>query len=269
MKRSREPEQDINPASPINSDADMSPSGPQHTAKYTELDPVVVDSDNDSSSPFPAVHILCSLPPHAEMAFDSYTAYETHYSSFHTNRCMACRRNFPSQHLLGVHIEETHDPIVKVKREQGVHTYSCFVEGCERKCLTHQKRRMHMIDKHMYPKNFFFAVTREGIDGRRSMLVDGGAGAGGSRHQRRRSSTASLTKEARRRAATLERQAAGAGEQASSPEHEADDVGQRQATQAPTVDDDVDAITDSMASMRFVPGAIRFGNRIRQGFAKR
>ena len=126
-----------------------------------------------------------------------------------------------------------------------------------------------MIDKHMYPKNFFFAVTREGIDGRRSLLVDGGAGAGGSRHQRRRSSTASLTREARRRAATLERQAAGAGEQASSPENEADELGQRQATQASTVDDDVDAITDSMASMRFVSGAIRFGNRNRKGFAKR
>ncbi|OAR00712.1 hypothetical protein LLEC1_00229 [Akanthomyces lecanii] len=268
MKRSRECEQDINPASHGSPDADMSPSGPQHIAKYTELDPVVVDPDSDSSSPFPAVHILCSLPPHAEMAFDSYTAYETHYSSFHTNRCMACHRNFPSQHLLGVHIEESHDPIVRVKREQGAHTYSCFVEGCDRKCLTHQKRRMHMIDKHMYPKNFYFAVTRDGIDGRRSLLVDGGAGAGAARHQRRRSSTASLTKEARRRAATLERQTADAGEQAG-PETEADEAGQGRTTKASAVDDDVDAITDSMASMRFVPGAIRFGNRNRQGFAKR
>lgn len=120
-----------------------------------------------------------------------------------------------------------------------------------------------MIDKHMYPKNFFFAVTREGIDGRRSLLVDGGG-----RHQRRRSSTASLTKETRRRAATLERQAAGEGEPAS-PKPETDVAGRKQAIQASTVDDDVDAITDSMASMRFVPGAIRFGNRNRQGFAKR
>src|SRR3954447_3040965 len=61
--------------------------------------------------------------------------------------------------------------------------YSCFVEGCDRKCSTPQKRRLHLIDKHMYPKNFFFAVTKEGIDGRRSMLLEGG-------HRRRRSSVA-------------------------------------------------------------------------------
>ncbi len=122
MKRSREPEQDINPASPGSPGADMSPSGPQHTAKYTELDPVVVDSDNDSNSSFPTVHILCSLPPHPEMAFNSYTAYETHYSSLHTNRCLECRKNFPSEYLLGIHIEEIHDPIVRVRRDQGAHT---------------------------------------------------------------------------------------------------------------------------------------------------
>lgn len=38
--------------------------------------------------------------------------------------------------------------------------------------MTPQKRRMHLIDKHMYPKNFFFAVTLHGIDGRQSMLLD-------------------------------------------------------------------------------------------------
>lgn len=30
--------------------------------------------------------------------------------------------------------------------------YGCFIEGCERKCSTPQKRRMHLIDKHMFPK---------------------------------------------------------------------------------------------------------------------
>jgi hypothetical protein len=31
---------------------------------------------------------------------------------------------------------------------------------------------MHLIDKHMYPKNYFFAITKAGIDGRRSLLLD-------------------------------------------------------------------------------------------------
>ncbi|KAG2017135.1 hypothetical protein GB937_005733 [Aspergillus fischeri] len=30
--------------------------------------------------------------------------------------------------------------------------YSCFIEDCDRKCSTPQKRRMHLIDKHMFPK---------------------------------------------------------------------------------------------------------------------
>lgn len=105
-----------------------------------------------------------------------------------------------------------------------------------------------MIDKHMYPKNFFFAVTRDGIDGRRSLLNDG-------THHRRRSSTASQTKGARRRAATLEGQG--------------DDAEERAAPKPPVAaDSDVDAITGSMASLRFVPGAVKFGNRNRAGFSK-
>ncbi|KAM3435258.1 hypothetical protein MY4824_004983 [Beauveria thailandica] len=257
MKRSREPQDDINPASPDSPDTGVPPSGPQHTAKYTELDLDAAASDTDRSALLSsAVHILCSLPPHADMAFDSYTAYEAHYSSFHTNRCLQCRKNFPSQHLLGVHIEEMHDPIVRVQRDQGVHTFSCFVEGCDRKCMTPQKRRMHMIDKHMYPKNFFFAVTRDGIDGRRSLLVDGAP-------RRRRSSATSQSKCARGRAATLEGQTPDAGAQASrSP------ADKERASQAPTLDDDVDNITSSMASLRFVPAAVKFGNRNRSGFAK-
>ncbi|ATY61159.1 C2H2 type zinc finger domain-containing protein [Cordyceps militaris CM01] len=258
MKRSREPQEDINLAYPGSPDGDMLPSGLQHAAKYTELDPAVGQVDTESSS---LVRILCSLPPHSEMAFDSYTAYEVHYSSHHTNRCLQCRKNFPSEHLLGVHIEELHDPIVRVRRDQGAHTYSCFVEGCDRKCMTPQKRRMHMIDKHSYPKNFFFAVTRDGIDGRRSLLVEGG---GGGRSRRRSSSAASQTKEARRRAATLEGKTPGAGEQPS----ESQAADQQQATSSAKVDDDIDAITGSMASLRFVPAVIKFGTRNRRGFAK-
>ncbi|TQW06396.1 zinc finger protein [Cordyceps javanica] len=110
----------MNPASPGSPGADMPPSSPRHTSKYTELD--LSDSDTERSSPSPSVRILCSLPPHSEMAFDSYTAYEAHYNSLHTNRCLQCRKNFPSQHLLGIHIEEMHDPITRVRRDQGAHT---------------------------------------------------------------------------------------------------------------------------------------------------
>ncbi|OAA72280.1 C2H2 type zinc finger domain-containing protein [Cordyceps fumosorosea ARSEF 2679] len=194
------------------------------------------------------------------MAFDSYTAYEVHYNSLHTNRCLQCRKNFPSQHLLGIHIEEMHDPIVRVRRDQGAHTFSCFVEDCPRQCLTPQKRRLHLIDKHMYPKNFFFAVTRDGIDGRRSLLVDGGGGGRGG-HRRRSSSAASQAKGATQRRGVT--QAADTAEQPSGSQAQG-----KQAAPTAAVDPDVDAITGSMASLRFVPAAVKFGTRNRRGFAK-
>lgn len=30
--------------------------------------------------------------------------------------------------------------------------YGCFVEDCERRCSTPRKRRLHLIDKHMFPR---------------------------------------------------------------------------------------------------------------------
>ncbi|CEJ89265.1 hypothetical protein VHEMI05118 [[Torrubiella] hemipterigena] len=195
----------------------------------------------------------CSLPPHKEpLAFRTYPEYEAHYHSFHLNRCIECRKNFPSNHLLGVHIEECHDPLVRVKREQGERTFSCFVEGCDRKCSTHQKRRMHLIDKHMYPKNYFFGVTKDGIDGRRSLINDGG-------HRRRRSSAASQTGAKTR---PNETQSA-----ASKNSLKPQDLPEEESTEKMSIDPEVEDITGAMSALNFVPPSVRFG-RGRAGFAK-
>ncbi|KIV99732.1 hypothetical protein, variant [Verruconis gallopava] len=142
-------------------------------APDAEIDPAESSSDESSAEELPGVQspkkriqldatesgkssgdrpIRCSLPPHDEMEFDSYEAYETHFEQQHRYRCSECCRNFPSDHYLQLHIAENHDPITAVKRERGEKTFACFVEDCERKCSTAQKRRMHMIDKHGFPK---------------------------------------------------------------------------------------------------------------------
>ena len=67
----------------------------------------------------------CSMPPHREaLAFKSYADYEIHYRKAHTNRCVECGRNLPSEHLLSVHIEECHDVFAALRRERGEHTVS-------------------------------------------------------------------------------------------------------------------------------------------------
>ncbi|GAB1320178.1 Zinc finger protein 511 [Madurella fahalii] len=225
----------------------------QPPAKLAELDL----PDNDRG-----VQMLCSLPPHKEpLVFSSYGEYEMHYRNQHTNRCAQCRKNFPSAHLLGLHIEETHDSFVLVKRERGERTYSCFVESCERKCSTPQKRKMHLIDKHMYPKNFFFAVTRDGIDGRRSLLLEGG-------HRHKRSSAAAAprpkesSREERHKPSTADEKS-----EASTDDHMAVDPGVK--SPGPQADHEMEDLSNAMSALRFVPLSVQFGRGKRTGFAKR
>jgi hypothetical protein len=265
MKRSREPEPEDD------SNIDLSAGDPAVTDPDVDLRPVAKIAELDlATAPDQTIIMKCTLPPHKDpLLFKSYSEYEKHYNSFHTNRCHECRRNFPSDHLLGLHIEEWHDPLVTVKRDRGEHTYSCFVEGCERKCLTYQKRRMHLIDKHMYPKNFFFAITKEGIDGRRSLLNEDG-------HRWRRSSTATATatattqpKESRRRPSQLEVVEGAKAEpnkKATPQPPPGQDKKTKEATS--TTDTDMADLTGAMSALNFVPPSVRFG-RGRAGFAKR
>lgn len=62
----------------------------------------------------------CSLPPHrGALSFSSHEDYEVHYLQAHVNRCLECRRNFPTGHFLSLHIEENHDPLIAAKRGRG------------------------------------------------------------------------------------------------------------------------------------------------------
>lgn len=121
MKRSREPDEDL--------DSD-SQAGDSHVelrpvAKFTELDTCAVGDDDDPGRDSSSAAMKCSLPPHRDpITFKSYSEYEAHYNKYHTNRCLECRKNFPSEHLLGIHIEECHDPLVVVRRDKGEHTVS-------------------------------------------------------------------------------------------------------------------------------------------------
>lgn len=119
MKRSREPEEDLE----SDSQATDAAVALHPVAKIAELDSAVADDDENSEETI----MRCSLPPHRDpVSFRTYGEYESHYNKFHTNRCLDCRKNFPSEHLLGVHIEECHDPLIVVRRDKGEHTVSAL-----------------------------------------------------------------------------------------------------------------------------------------------
>jgi hypothetical protein len=49
--------------------------------------------------------------------------------------------------------------------------YACLLPDCDRLCSTPQKRRLHCIDKHLFPREYDFIVVKDGIDRRSSMLI--------------------------------------------------------------------------------------------------
>ena len=123
---------------------------------------------------------------------------------------------------------------------------------------------MHLIDKHMYPKNFFFNITRDGIDGRRSLLLEGG-------HHRRRSSTvASGSKDPSRRASILEPKSKESGQETEAAQSsKAPDVTE-ESEEEDEPDADMEELAGAMSSLQFVPSSVRFGRGgKRGGFAKR
>lgn len=208
-----------------------------------------------------AVTMKCSLPPHKPLTFKSYADYETHYNKSHTNRCIECTKNFPSEHFLNLHFEENHDPIMSVRRDQGEKTFSCFVEGCDKVCVNWQKRRSHLVDKHSFPKNYDFFIVNSGIDGRRSMLR---AGIDSQGHRR-------SSRDRRGSSATLDTQTT----EATSVSQQSEDVTEKTEgvsdIKKPAVTDDasLDVVTKSMSSLQFVPRSVTFGKRKgRSGFAK-
>ncbi|KAF5628618.1 uncharacterized protein FTJAE_8789 [Fusarium tjaetaba] len=256
MKRSRELEEDID------SDSEQTNAEPslRPVSKVTQLESAIDDEED-------TIAMRCNLPPHREpLAFRSYDEYEVHYNKSHTNRCLECHKNFPSEHLLNVHIEEYHDPLVIVKREQGEHTV-CTIPWLS---IDHYESatdplRFSIRALSRDVSNFFFAVTRDGIDGRRSLLNDG------SHHRRRSSANSQAIKNSRRRASLME------GENVSSQPEDTS----KEAPKSPAVknvenkqekhkpaDTEMADLTGAMSSLSFVPPSVRFG-RGRAGFSKR
>lgn len=81
--------------------------------------------DFESGEAVRTAQMHCSLPPHRDaISFTSYEEYEVHYNKVHVNRCAECRKNFPTNHFLNLHIEECHDPLISVRRERGDKTVS-------------------------------------------------------------------------------------------------------------------------------------------------
>ncbi|KAK6460132.1 hypothetical protein DFJ63DRAFT_264065 [Scheffersomyces coipomensis] len=125
----------------------------------TNEDEVIINKDHQR------VDIVCNTPPCNEnpIIFSDYAAYENHITTNHTFLCEACHKRFPSQLILNIHIDENHNPFNKIKQENGEKVFKCFAIGCTKLCRTPKNRRLHMIEKHNYPKDFKFNIINRGL----------------------------------------------------------------------------------------------------------
>ncbi|KAG9569586.1 hypothetical protein KCU77_g19065, partial [Aureobasidium melanogenum] len=215
----------------------------QPPGKYTHLDA--------STSAIANTAITCALPPHQPIKFNTYNDYEVHYLKAHSFRCIECAKNFPTEHFLSLHIAESHDPLNRVRQDRGEKTYHCFVENCEKVCSTPQKRRMHLIDKHMFPRNYDFHIVNHGSDNRTSLLRPEGKS-----RQKQSKAPSNLveedTTESLHASVLMETE-----------------VKETTNLDESTKDESMDDIANSMAALKFVPKSVTFG-RVRQrgGFSK-
>lgn len=245
----------------------FSPSAePESIATDDEYDPVIRSvkfkplADSDPQDEIVPV-MQCSLPPHHRQAlsFDSIEAFEIHYRKDHSNRCSSCDKNFPSAHFLSLHLDEHHNPLRAELEAKGEKTYGCFVEDCDRKCSTPQKRRLHLIDKHLFPKSYNFRVISSGIDRSTSMLTE-------PKHQRRRVSTTGVPVD---RVTRHSRTSSQLLDSTSERDKGTDTVSRRRPSaaspttaRAPDSDarDGLDDLTRDMSALRFIPSSIRRQN---------
>ncbi len=79
---------------------------PAHSSKYIQTSPTARTRSV----------MKCSLPPHETLEFSTFEEFEIHYSKVHAYRCSECRSNFPTEHFLGLHISENHDPLSEARR---------------------------------------------------------------------------------------------------------------------------------------------------------
>jgi len=149
------------------------------------------------------------------------------------------------------------------------------VEDCDKLCMEPFKRRLHLVDKHGFPRNYDFFIVNDGLDPRRggSMLRPN------YRSIYTKASTLANDPDAVNSTSAISQQyqvktsLRSDGniieEQAEDRCDELNTKHESMPTKSKQKEDDVDKLVNSMSALKFVPPSIRFGRGGRAGLAKR
>jgi len=91
--------------------------------------------------------------------FRSRKDCEIHYNAKHRHVCSVCKKTFYSQHLLELHVQETHDTFFAVMSQKKP-MYECFVETCKVKFNGEDERFTHCIEQHKDKRPFYFPRSK-------------------------------------------------------------------------------------------------------------
>lgn len=78
------------------------------------LDASELHEDHDSSD---AEEFFCGEHG-CQQVFRSVMKFQRHYQQWHRHTCIQCKKAFPSDHLLELHIEESHDPFFSIQESK-------------------------------------------------------------------------------------------------------------------------------------------------------
>lgn len=134
------------------------------------------DDDETAQETLYTSGIQCYIPPcHLKpIEFTDYLSYEAHIISTHNHICSECNKRFPSDAFLNIHIDENHNPFFQINKEKGEKIFKCLqysLTGCKKTCIDRRKRRLHMIDKHGYPRDFNFGIVDSGLQNDKISLL--------------------------------------------------------------------------------------------------
>jgi len=170
------------------------------------------------------------------------------------------------------------------------------VEDCTKVCSTPQKRRMHLVDKHMFPKNYDFFIVNDGLGRRKSMLrpefqhrrhISAAVKSVSIEHRSTQPNGFNAPQESGSKlnadqgtpfeSSITESDGDGSGDEEENHEEHlcpmppsSSKSSERVLTPTTSnVDDEMAVITKSMSALKFVPPSIRFGRGARGGLARR
>mmetsp|Transcript_19494 Transcript_19494/g.25345 ORF Transcript_19494/g.25345 Transcript_19494/m.25345 type:complete len:261 (-) Transcript_19494:101-883(-) len=107
------------------------------------------------SDPVKASNTYICVAANCGEEFTSRKLLSQHFVHSHLFSCRHCSAVLPTHHLLELHAVEFHDSYFQVASKQRK-MYECLVNGCKKSFWDSQRRMLHLVSKHAYPKTYSF-----------------------------------------------------------------------------------------------------------------